>query len=277
VAPTCCVLLRCCLARPLTRALPGRYTQGSQARAVSIWGDGSATAQWPNGDLAVTVTIESTPQQQPQAPKACSVFAAYRTTGNVAVSFDASGGFAQYANGSIMMNYSRATGAGACYSSKGEVTCRWKDADPQSWPAGDPQAAVELQLDPFLGLQYIIPTGMLYLYFSCEGAKHRLVSAQNPAGPTWPVGGMGAEADGGERAGVDTAVQVPSFLGALDSQRAGMGRGASGAARVVDARPVEERMGDVASITAALHSLDSDLQDWVRQRGAPAPATAVVS
>ena len=254
-----------------------RYPQGLQARAVSVWADGSATAQWPNGDLAVTVTTETMPGQvEPQY----RIFAAYRTTGNVAVSFDCSGGFAQHPNGSIMMNYSRVTGAGACYSSKGEVTARWRDAEPESWPKGLSGPCIELQLDACLGLQYLIPAGLMYVYFSCEGVKYRLVSGHNPGGATWPAGGGGARADReGEQEGAapeDGAVVMPAplFLKALDSQRVGLGRGTAGRAVKADARPVEERMDDVASITAALQNLDSSLQHWMQERAVPAGGLA---
>jgi hypothetical protein len=76
-----------------------RYPRHAQNRAVSVRRDGSVNSYWPNGDLAVTVDLDQVPVPGSNGSMHTiyRMFAMYRATGNVAVSFETgpSGGFVQ--------------------------------------------------------------------------------------------------------------------------------------------------------------------------------------
>lgn len=101
-----------------------RYTTGARGRAVQTSADGSLCATWPGGDIAVTVDADySAPLPAPSPvrpaaaltsplPPAYRLLALYRGSGNVAASWGAGGGFVQYPNGSLCLNYSTERSSG---------------------------------------------------------------------------------------------------------------------------------------------------------------------
>jgi hypothetical protein len=84
--------------------------------AVAVRYDGSASAKYPNGSLAVSVDVEQ---------EGYRLYAAFRSSGGVAASFDSEGnGFANTANGSTCFTTHRDTG-GFAVAPDGGVECRW--------------------------------------------------------------------------------------------------------------------------------------------------------
>ncbi len=88
-----------------TLAAVRRYAHGSRGVAVRACKDGSVTVQWPSsGDIAITVDADHS-----HAPPTYRMLAMYRHTCGVAASWDQNGGFIQYPNGTVCMNYSVST------------------------------------------------------------------------------------------------------------------------------------------------------------------------
>lgn len=135
-----------------------RYARGSQGVALVTRTDGSATAFWPGGDAAVTLDTDE--------DGLFKLFAVYKS-GNVALSVDAAGGFVQYANGSLLMNYNRTAGSGTWYSQRSEQLLKWSERS-----GAPPERDVEAVLDEGLAMHYMPRKGELRLQFtSCEVCK----------------------------------------------------------------------------------------------------------
>ncbi|KAG2484683.1 hypothetical protein HYH03_016512 [Edaphochlamys debaryana] len=149
--------------------------QKGGGRGIVVRRDGSASAFWPGGDMAVTVDVDyGSPAALAAATAAAEsslgddasssdgagdraaawpsllttplpykMMAMYRA-GGVAVSWEEAGGFVQYPNGGLMLLYNKTTGAGSCYSPAGEITRRWRD------PGAAPSPKSAIQLPPGL-------------------------------------------------------------------------------------------------------------------------------
>ncbi|KAL6756687.1 hypothetical protein V8C86DRAFT_2642987 [Haematococcus lacustris] len=215
-----------------------RYAGGARCMAARVRRDGSACASWPNSDLAVTVDsdwgnaggngsgrAEGVGRAEPGgvgAPgPAYRLYAAYRTGGSVAVSWDAGGGFVQYPNGNVAIRYSNRDGV--CYSPSSQVLLRWSDP-PQ--PARRPTGAsapgfrpgtgrdapstsdsgqqtgphcssdlgsqsvssrleppyVDMALDCHFGVRFNRALQQLQLYMSCEGVRYMYKCGYNKPG-----------------------------------------------------------------------------------------------
>lgn len=86
-------MLRCRAASTVVHEVKHRAPYAHNT-AVTIRSDGTATASWTDGGLAVTVD----PEDEGGGFK---LFAMYRGSGMAAASFDRSGGYVQFPNGAI--------------------------------------------------------------------------------------------------------------------------------------------------------------------------------
>lgn len=124
----------------------------SAVAIVTVRPDGSATAKYPNGSLAVSVDHEEGGYR---------LYAAFRGSGGqVAASFDSLGnGFANFSKGSTCFTTHRQTG-GFAVGVKGGVEERWGGCGAGA-EEGEEEAAAEprvvcRQLDDALALRYTI-------------------------------------------------------------------------------------------------------------------------
>ncbi len=158
--------------------------------------DGSASVCYPNSMMAVEISIDDSAEataaaaaaasgaaapapEQPDSPSSSSsqarqqplkLFAMYRSSGNVAVSWSAAcGGYLQHSDGSLMLHRNQA-GSTRQYAKGGKQVSSWQASE-----AAD-VAPLELPLDDQLSARVDVATGALELRFSCQGVSYVLSS-----------------------------------------------------------------------------------------------------
>ena len=214
-------------------AFERRYPQGTAA-AVTVRRDGSAQAKWPNDDLAVSVERELTAAAGDGGGGAAGyrVFAAFRSSGQVAASFEPSGtGFVNYKTGKPFLVYNAGAAEGSVFSERGDLLLTWRGEVP-------PGERIEAKLDAQLGFHFARGSEgepVPHIYVACNGVKHKFVQGFNPPGSTW------ADAE-----------EAPEFLAQLEG--APKPRTPKKAAV-----PAGDSAGDIKSITSILSQLDLDL------------------
>jgi hypothetical protein len=169
-----------------------RY-DGSRQVAVLARADGTASISYPNGMMAIEVSVDDSAEataaaaaagtaapvsEQPDGPSQSSLsrpplklFAMYRSSGNVAASWSsACGGYLQHSDGSLMLHRNQA-GSTRQYAKGGKQLA--------SWPAGESAdvAPLDLDLDDQLSARVDVATGALELRYSCQGVAYVLCSS----------------------------------------------------------------------------------------------------
>lgn len=174
----------------------GRYENSRQV-AVVTRSDGSASLCYPNSMMAVEVSIDDSAEattaaaaassgtagpasEQPDGNSSSSsqarqqplkLFAMYRSSGNVAVSWSAvCGGYLQHSDGSLMLHRNQA-GSTRQYAKGGKQMASWQASESAD------VAPLELDLDDQLSARVDVATGALELRFSCQGLSYVLCSS----------------------------------------------------------------------------------------------------
>eukprot|EP01045_Picozoa_sp_COSAG04_P015786 COSAG04_NODE_1274_length_7465_cov_4.194542_2_plen_846_part_00 len=140
--------------------------------------DGSATAKYPNGNLAVSIDCDEGPDGEP----CYRLYAGFRKDGSVACSFDGAGhGFANLASGRTCFTVNQDSG-GFCMSADGGMEESWSGGA----EAPEPPLVITKQLDHHLLLRYSTdPAVETELFFRCGSVKHKFVLGKNPTMDTW--------------------------------------------------------------------------------------------
>jgi len=233
------------------------YGEGSRAPAVSVRADGGAWAKWPNSNLAVSVDLEgpASSNKRSKGLVRSRMFAAYRQTGMVAVSFDPGGGFVNYPTGHLAFMYSVENGSGQLYDFIGNPTVSWNESQ-----GGKRTDSVEILLDAHLGFRFKMPEKQPQIYFVCDAIMHKFVSGFNPPLLVWD----NLDKDDSPKF-LQELVRSGNAAAQIESRR----ETDSGRVRrrprdvMPDTRPFEDRLGDIRSVTAGLQELDSKLAKWL--------------
>lgn len=161
--------------------------------------DGSATAKYPNGNLAVSVDRDGFDDE---GRPLFRLYAGFRKDGSVACSFDSAGnGFANFGTGSTCFTTNVDSG-GFSMAADGGMEQAWSgsagtkggsDAEAAAGSGGaeagaEAEAAtvVVKQLDDHLLLRYSTdPAALTELFFKCGSVKHKFVLGSNPTMETW--------------------------------------------------------------------------------------------
>jgi hypothetical protein len=162
--------------------------------------DGSATAKYPNGNLAISIDPDGFDYEGEPVYR---LYAGFRKDGGVACSFDSAGnGFANFgATGSTCFThntdsggFSMATDGGMEHAWSGHAGTRGGstevvesgNADNGDGGAADPPLVIVKQLDEHLLLRYSTdPAVPTELFFRCGSVKHKFVHGKNPTMETW--------------------------------------------------------------------------------------------
>ncbi|KAF8071224.1 hypothetical protein HT031_001307 [Scenedesmus sp. PABB004] len=160
--------------------------------AVLVRSDGSAALTWPDGSLAASLDAADDGAGGGAAagaaaapPASYRLLAMHRSVLGVAASFDAGGGFAQYADGSLALVWSARDGGGTAYAPGGAVTHAFNTRRRGAAPRCD----VVLHLGPHLTATFVAATRELVLAFDCDGCAARLSSLHGAVLPPPPGGG----------------------------------------------------------------------------------------
>ena len=173
---------------------------GAGPVGVVVRHDGSATAKYPNGSLAVSIDPDGFDYEGRPMYR---LYAGFRKDGKVACSFDSAGnGFANFgATGRTCFThntdsggFSMATDGGMEHAWSGDAGTRGGStemlgsgsANDGDGEAADSPVVIVKQLDEHLLLRYstdpAVPTA---LFFRCGSVKHKFVHGKNPTMETW--------------------------------------------------------------------------------------------
>ena len=179
---------------------------GSGPVGVVVRYDGSATAKYPNGNLAISIDADGFDYDGNPIYR---LYAGFRKDGSVACSFDSAGnGFANFASGSTCFTHNTDSG-GFSMAMDGGMEQAWSghagtrggstevaggdnvsgdgngDVDSSSSRSSSSSVIVK-QLDEHLLLRYSTdPEVPTELFFRCGSVKHKFVHGKNPTMETW--------------------------------------------------------------------------------------------
>ena len=146
--------------------------------AVVVHHDGSAFAKWPGEQLAIIVDSDVLDTAN---GKQYSLFATYRSTRVIAISFDVLGnGFVNFPNGQALLSYSAEKDRGVQYDPKGKIVREWSKKD-----SANISHSVEVELDANLAFRHRMPEGIPEVYFACNTVRQKLIQGYNPASKVW--------------------------------------------------------------------------------------------
>jgi hypothetical protein len=153
--------------------------------------DGSATAKYPNGNLAVSVDRDGFDYE---GRPMFRLYAGFRKDGSVACSFDGAGnGFSNFGTGSTCFTtnvdsggFSMAADGGMEQAWSGSAGTRGGSDAEAGGSNAEAATVVVKQLDDHLLLRYSTDPGVLTeLFFKCGSVKHKFVLGKNPTMETW--------------------------------------------------------------------------------------------
>ena len=175
-------------------------SSGAGPVGVVVRYDGSATAKYPNGNLAISIDPDGFDYEGEPVYR---LYAGFRKDGGVACSFDSAGnGFANFgATGSTCFTHNTDSG-GFSMATDGGMEHAWSghagtrgcstevvesgNADNGDGGAADPPLVIVKQLDEHLLLRYSTdPAVPTELFFRCGSVKHKFVHGKNPTMETW--------------------------------------------------------------------------------------------
>lgn len=144
-----------------------KHRQWPHGSAVTIRADGTASAQYPNGGVAVAVDVDDADSAPGGTFK---LFATYCSSGMAAANFDAGSGYVQWTKGNLLAAVRDQDLV--MYDKKGVVAKRHKmgmEAEPEP---------VVMQLDSALKLEFNLATKKPTLHFTSDGIAQTFIPGE---------------------------------------------------------------------------------------------------
>ncbi|GMH35750.1 hypothetical protein BSKO_03618 [Bryopsis sp. KO-2023] len=143
----------------------GSLANSQNMVAVAIRREGSAEVKWPNGQIAVSVDVE-TMQEKPQY----RLFATHRGSSLVAASFEPNGnGFVQDKEGKMLLRVSNEGKKGQVYQEDGALLSSWDHYDGTKMTSDS--TTVDMPLSKDMGIRYCIVSARVEVYILCETVR----------------------------------------------------------------------------------------------------------